>query len=458
MDKKITVAAAHIAPVYLDARATADKVCDYIRKAADAGVQLVAFPESFIPGFPIWPAISAPIHNHDLFKRFAAQSIRVPGPEILSICATARDCGVMVSIGISEATERSVGCIWNTNLLIGDDGSILNHHRKLVPTFYEKLIWANGDGAGLRVVDTPVGRVGALICGENTNPLARYSLIAQGEQIHVSSYPPVWPTHDPAANDRYDLASAIRIRAGAHSFEAKVFNIVAAARLPAKLLAISILEQTAIIIPSDSPITSVAELKGKKIAYPGKGSQQYPLLVKALADAGLKIGDVDLFKTKGSDVPTLLANKSVDAGIVWDPHVSNALAAGHSKVLIKAEKILPIKAGHYIGNGVYAREDFIAAKPELVQDLITSIVKAIDFILKNEDKAVKMWSEQIKFPEKVISYALKEGISVYNLDVAPEASTIDTYTKFLKDAGILKPEDNPKYDPSFAKKALSMMK
>ena len=234
--------------------------------------------------------------------------------------------------------------------------------------------------------------------------------------------------------------------------------IVAAARLPAKLLAISILEQTAIIIPSDSPITSVAELKGKKIAYPGKGSQQYPLLVKALADAGLKIGDVELFKTKGSDVPTLLANKSVDAGIVWDPHVSNALAAGHSKVLIKAEKILPIKAGHYIGNGVYAREDFIAAKPELVQDLITSIVKAIDFILKNEDKAVKMWSEQIKFPEKVISYALKEGISVYNLDVAPEASTIDTYTKFLKDAGILKPEDNPKFDPSFAKKALAEFK
>ncbi|MAO55249.1 MAG: hypothetical protein CMM61_06100 [Rhodospirillaceae bacterium] len=234
--------------------------------------------------------------------------------------------------------------------------------------------------------------------------------------------------------------------------------IVAAARLPAKLLAISILEQTAIIIPSDSPITSVAELKGKKIAYPGKGSQQYPLLVKALADAGLKIGDVELFKTKGSDVPTLLANKSVDAGIVWDPHVSNALAAGHSKVLIKAEKILPIKAGHYIGNGVYAREDFIAAKPELVQDLISSIVTAIDFILKNEDKAVKMWAEQIKFPEKVISYALKEGISVYNLDVAPEAETIDTYTKFLKEAGILKPEDNPKYDPSFAKKALSMMK
>jgi aliphatic sulfonates family ABC transporter substrate-binding protein len=234
--------------------------------------------------------------------------------------------------------------------------------------------------------------------------------------------------------------------------------IVASARLPAKLLAISILEQTAIIIPKDSPITSVAELKGKRIAYPGKGSQQYPLLVKALADAGLKVEDVELFKTKGSDVPTLLANKSVDAGITWDPHVSNALAAGHSKVLIKAEKILPIKAGHYIGNGVYAREDFIAARPELVQDLITAIVQSIDLILKDQDKAIKMWADQIGFPEDVIRFSLEQKISVYNLDVAPEKGTIETYTKFLKDAEILKPEDNPKFDPSFAEKALAAIK
>jgi len=234
--------------------------------------------------------------------------------------------------------------------------------------------------------------------------------------------------------------------------------IVAAARLPAKLLAISILEQTAIIIPADSPLTSVAELKGKKIAYPGKGSQQYPLLVKALADAGIAIDEVELFKTKGSDVPTLLANKSVDAGITWDPHVFSALASGNAKVLIKAEKILPIKAGHYIGNGVYARNDFIAARPELVQDLITAIVKAVDFIIKNEDEAIKMWAAEIGFPEDVIRFAIKEKISVYNLDVAPEASTIEAYTKFLKDADILKPEDNPQFDASFAQNALKMIK
>ncbi len=231
--------------------------------------------------------------------------------------------------------------------------------------------------------------------------------------------------------------------------------IVAAARLPAKLLAITILEQTAIIVPSDSSVSSVADLKGKRIAFPGKGSQQYPLLVKALADAGLTLDDVELFKTKGSDVPTLLANKSVDAGITWDPHVSNALAAGHSKVLIKAEKILPIKQGNYIGNGVYAREDFIASKPELIEDIMVAIVKSIDLILSDQEKAIDMWSDQIGFSKDVIRFALTERISVYNRDIVPEASTLEAYTKFLKDAEILKPEDNPKFDDSFAKKAMS---
>jgi sulfonate transport system substrate-binding protein len=181
------------------------------------------------------------------------------------------------------------------------------------------------------------------------------------------------------------------------------------------------------------------------------------LLLKALADAGLKSSDIELFKTKGSDVPTLLEQKSVDAGITWDPHVSNALASGHSRVLLKAEKIMPIKAGHYIGNGEYAREDFIAANPELVQALVEANVKAIRYIIKDPKGAAKLWSEQIGFPIKVIDYSLSQGISVYNEDIVPEKSTIDAYTKFLKDAGILKPEDNPKVDASFAEKAMTAM-
>lgn len=220
-------AACHASSVFLDAEKTAEKACDLIAEAAKAGAELVAFPESFLPGFPIWAALQAPIYNHGFFRALVSQAQKVSDPSIRAIRMAARRHGVFVSLGFTEGTDASVGCIWNSNLLIGDDGAVLNHHRKLVPTFYEKLVWAAGDARGLRVSPTRLGKLGMLICGENTNPLARYALMAQGEQVHISSYPPIWPTRPPEEEGAYDLRRAIEIRAGAHAFEAKVFNIVA---------------------------------------------------------------------------------------------------------------------------------------------------------------------------------------------------------------------------------------
>ena len=229
------VAAAHAAPVFLDLAATIEKTCSLIEEAARQGAALVAFPEAYVPAFPLWSAVQAPIYNHEWFRRLAASAIRCPGPELRRIAALSRRLGVFVSLGFNEISPASVGCLWNSNVLIGDDGAVLNHHRKLVPTFFEKLTWANGDGAGLRVCETRLGGIGVLICGENTNPLARYTLMAQGEQVHISTYPPVWPTRDPKGGGNYNLANAIRIRAGAHSFEAKAFNVVASAFMDAKM-------------------------------------------------------------------------------------------------------------------------------------------------------------------------------------------------------------------------------
>lgn len=220
-------AACHVSSVFLDTAGTIDKACDVVAEAARSGASLVAFPESYVPGFPVWAALQAPIHSHDFFKQLAAQAVKIDSPELAKVRMAARRHGVVVSLGITEATDASVGCLWNSNVIIGSDGAILNHHRKLVPTFYEKLVWANGDGRGLRVAATEIGRLGMLICGENTNPLARYSLMAQGEQVHVSSYPPVWPTRPPSQSGGYNLRRAIEIRAGSHAFEAKVFNVVA---------------------------------------------------------------------------------------------------------------------------------------------------------------------------------------------------------------------------------------
>jgi nitrilase len=224
---RFKVAAAHVAPIYHDTAKSVDKACSIIHEAARQGVQLLAFPEAFIPGFPVWSNVGAPTHTHRYFAELAEQAIRLDGPEIERLRDAARRNGIIVSIGFNESTEASSGCIWNSNIFIDSDGSLLNHHRKLVPTYFEKLVWAPGDGAGLRVRDTAIGRVGMLICGENTNPLARYTMIAQGEQIHVSTYPPVAPMRPLAESGGYDLEQAIRIRAAAHSFEGKVFNVVA---------------------------------------------------------------------------------------------------------------------------------------------------------------------------------------------------------------------------------------
>jgi nitrilase len=225
---RFKAAAVHAAPVFLDKEATTEKAISLIREAARAGAELVAFPETYIPAFPLWAALWAPIDNHSFFARMAAESVLVDGPEIERLRQEARKLGIFVSMGISERSPVSVGGMWNSNLFIGDDGHILNHHRKLVPTFYEKLVWASGDGAGLRAVDTRIGRIGCLICGENTNPLARFALMAEGEQFHISTWPPVWPTRRPKGGGNFNNVAANRIRASAHSFEAKAFGLVTA--------------------------------------------------------------------------------------------------------------------------------------------------------------------------------------------------------------------------------------
>lgn len=235
---KSTVAAVHAASVMLDKAACTTKACQLMEEAARYDARLVVFPESFIPGFPLWNALNRPIDGHGMFRCFAQNSLRVDGPEMRTIAGTAARLRIFVSLGFSEVSAISEGCLWNSNILISDEGEVLNHHRKLVPTFYEKLSWTQGDGAGLRVSDTEIGRIGSLICGENNNPLSRYSLMAQGEQIHTASYPPVWPFRNPLGAKPYDLADAIRVRAAAHSFEAKAFTIVSAGFLDEATLAV----------------------------------------------------------------------------------------------------------------------------------------------------------------------------------------------------------------------------
>ncbi|KAF2487362.1 carbon-nitrogen hydrolase [Neohortaea acidophila] len=235
---KVRVAACNVSPVFLDTAKTVQKTVGLIQEAARNRADLVVFPETYIPAYPLWAGLAAPIDNHHFFTRLAHQSLLITGPEIRTLRQTCAQAKIFAHIGFNERSSASVGCLWNSAVLISDKGEILNHQRKLVPTWYEKLIWANGDGAGLRVVDTErCGKVGALLCGENTNPLARWSLMAQGEQLHITTWPPVWPTRRVSSSQtqgstasspskQYDNLAANRTRTSAHCFEAKCFGVM----------------------------------------------------------------------------------------------------------------------------------------------------------------------------------------------------------------------------------------
>ncbi|WVQ96927.1 hypothetical protein IAU59_004035 [Kwoniella sp. CBS 9459] len=223
---KVKIAACHVSPVYLNTAACVTKAVSLIGEATRNGASLVVFPEAWIPGFPMWSALGNPLLNHDLFVQLAQQAIVVDGSEMEDLKKACKKHGVFAAIGFNERSKTSVGCLWNSSVLISNEGKILNHHRKMVPTYFEKLTWAPGDGAGLRVVDTEIGRIGGLICGENGNPLARYALAAQSEQIHISHWPPIFPTRPPSESGNFNLAAATRIRVAAACFEAKCFGVV----------------------------------------------------------------------------------------------------------------------------------------------------------------------------------------------------------------------------------------
>jgi nitrilase len=224
---RFRAAAVQATPAFLDRDATLDRLGALVAQAAGRGARLVVLSESFVPGFPVWNMVLAPIDQHRLFRALYENALEIPSPHTERIAAIARRHGVFLSVGVTERSPVSMGAMFNTNLLFDPDGRLLNRHRKLVPTWAEKLTWANGDASQLRPVETSLGRIGTLICGENTNPLARYALLAQGEQVHLATYPPAWPFKRSGSERNYDLRRATEIRAAAHSFEGKVFTIVA---------------------------------------------------------------------------------------------------------------------------------------------------------------------------------------------------------------------------------------
>ncbi len=227
---KFKAAAVQTSPVFLNVPKTVEKAVSLIREAALNGADLVAFPEVFIAGYPYWNWIMTPIQGSRWYEELYKNSIAVPGPETQELCKAAQEFNCHVVIGVNERGS-SFGEIYNTNLIIDNSGDLIGIHRKLVPTWAEKLTWTSGDGSSLKVYDTEIGPIGTLACGENTNTLARFTLLSQGELIHIANYISL-----PVAPPDYDMAEAIRIRAAAHSFEGKLFTIVSCSTISDEII------------------------------------------------------------------------------------------------------------------------------------------------------------------------------------------------------------------------------
>jgi len=177
------------APEYHDPQRGAEKACAAISEAAARGARLVVFPEVWLQGYPYWASISVRDPRFTAFRRQLQNcTVSVRGPEVTMVREAAASAGCLVVLGLHEGAG---GTIFNTQVFIGADGSLLGAHRKLVPTTTERLVWGMGDGSDIEAWDTPVGKLGGLICFEHMMPLARYALCNLGVQIHAG----VWPGH-----------------------------------------------------------------------------------------------------------------------------------------------------------------------------------------------------------------------------------------------------------------------
>jgi nitrilase len=218
----VKAAAVQISPVLYSREGTVDKVVKKILELGKQGVQFATFPETVVPYYPYFSFVQSAyqIKVGAEYLKLLDQSVTVPSPATDAIGAACKEAGIVVSIGVNE---RDGGTIYNTQLLFDADGTLIQRRRKITPTYHERMIWGQGDGSGLRAVDSAVGRIGQLACWEHYNPLARYALMADGEQIHSAMYPGSF------AGDLFSEQMEVSIRQ--HALEAACFVVNATAWL-----------------------------------------------------------------------------------------------------------------------------------------------------------------------------------------------------------------------------------
>ena len=236
----VRAAAVQISPVLYSREGAVEKVVQKIAELGRQGVQFATFPETVVPYYPYFSFVQRPFEIGAEYLRLLDNAVTIPSATTHAIADAARQARMVVSVGVNE---RDGGTLFNTQLLFDADGTLIQRRRKITPTYHERMIWGQGDGSGLRAVDSAVGRIGQLACWEHYNPLARYALIADGEQIHSGMFPGSF------GGDLFSEQTEISVRN--HALESGSFVVNATAWLDAD-------QQAQIMADTDCPIGPIS--------------------------------------------------------------------------------------------------------------------------------------------------------------------------------------------------------
>ena len=311
------VAAAQIAPAFMDLPASVRRAEEAIAEAASGGARLVVFPETWLPGYPSWADVGIPWEgaaSKAAFARLHRNAVEVPGPATEALCRAARRHRVLLVMGMTERDARySRGTLYNSLLFVSDRGEVLGVHRKLVPTHSERIIWGPGDGSTLHVFDTPIGRLGGLICWEHWMPLARFAMHAKGEQVHVAAWP--------------DLPEIHHLASRSYAFEGRCYVVCAGLYLPLDAIPEDLEIRDALVeVASKNPDPSVVLWGGSGIVGPDGEWVAGPVTDRE----EIVFGEVDLDRIAGEhqaldtaghynrpDVFSLTVDETPRAPVTW---------------------------------------------------------------------------------------------------------------------------------------------
>lgn len=312
MEDRVRVAAVQAAPVFLDREGSTGRAVEYIEEAGKRGIDLLVFPEGFIPVHPVWyhfhPATSREALS--MAARLFENSVEIPGPATERLCAAARSAGINVVIGVCERRPRTSGTMYNTQLFIDRDGDIAGKHQKIMPTVGERLVHTGGWGDTLHAVDLGRARVSGLICGENSNPLAIFSLAAENAQIHAAS----WPNH--FSKNEHSMADVVTLAGRSLAYKANCFVVNACGTVSEKMIdeiAVTDEDREFLSDPTRSGGSTIIDANANVIAGPMPGDQEG--ILEAEADLSLCVESKLVHDYAGHynrpDIFTLKVNRDV---------------------------------------------------------------------------------------------------------------------------------------------------